>query len=58
MRGAMALVGRGFAARSVGSTAMNEVSSRSHTILRLALETREGEAGGGVTAGVGCGVCV
>ncbi|KAG2449345.1 hypothetical protein HYH02_005500 [Chlamydomonas schloesseri] len=41
MRGAMALVSRGFGARSVGSTAMNEVSSRSHTILRLALETRE-----------------
>ncbi|GIL90402.1 hypothetical protein Vretifemale_18052, partial [Volvox reticuliferus] len=38
---AMALVARGAFSRSVGSTAMNEVSSRSHTIVRLALETRE-----------------
>ncbi|EFJ49115.1 kinesin-like protein [Volvox carteri f. nagariensis] len=38
---AMALVARGAMSRSVGSTAMNEVSSRSHTIVRLALETRE-----------------
>ncbi len=42
-KSALALVARGSAARSVGSTAMNEVSSRSHTVVRLALETREGE---------------
>lgn len=48
---AMALVERGASSRSVGSTAMNEVSSRSHTIVRLALETSDGGCGG--TGGLG-----
>ena len=45
---------QGFKARSVGSTAMNEVSSRSHTIVRVTLETREGGRAG---RGAGLAVC-
>lgn len=38
---AMALIESGHAARAVGATALNEHSSRSHTIVRVVVETRD-----------------
>jgi hypothetical protein len=38
---AMSLIESGHAARAVGATALNEHSSRSHTIVRVVIETRD-----------------
>ena len=51
--GIVSLLARGDAARSVGATAMNERSSRSHAVFRIVVESKAtaGEEAGGVLVG-------